>query len=86
MNMISKAMLFSLAIGFGATVTASPNGGLVDRINEARTYPSKTVETETRVEQEHQKMMEWMQKMHSQDGEMTQGHCIEMLKEHVSRG
>ena len=57
-NIIIKATLFTLAIGFGGTAVASPNGGLVDRINDTRSYPNKTVETGTQNGQEQQRMME----------------------------
>ncbi|QCF26508.1 hypothetical protein [Hydrocarboniclastica marina] len=88
MNTISKITLFSLAIGFGGSVAASPNGGLVDRINDARSYPNKTVETGAQGKQEHRKMMEMMQKLHSKDGsdgEMAQEHCVKLMQEHMGR-
>lgn len=88
MNIISKITLFSLAIGFGGSAAASPNGGLVDRINDARFYPNKTVETGAQGGQEHQKMMEMMKKLHSKDGSegvMAQEHCVKLMQEHMDR-
>ncbi|QCF26512.1 hypothetical protein [Hydrocarboniclastica marina] len=88
MNIIIKATLFTLAIGFGGTAVASPNGGLVDRINDTRSYPNKTVETGTQNGQEQQRMMEKMQELHSKDGsdgEIAQKHCMKLKQEHKDR-
>ena len=88
MNIIIKVTLFTLAIGFGGAAVASPNGGLVDRIDDARSYPNKTVEAGTQNGQDHQRMMEIMQELHSKngsDGEIAREHCMKLMQERIDR-
>jgi len=47
-NIMKKIIIAAVAATLFSTM-ATANSGLADRINEARTYPNKTVETKTEI-------------------------------------
>jgi hypothetical protein len=44
MTNLYKPILFVISVSLSSLAFAGPNGGLADRINEARSYPNKLIE------------------------------------------
>ena len=66
--MIMKVSIIAVAVAIAFSSAASANSGQADRINEARSYPNKTIETQDvrktclHLTENHEEMHE---KMHS---------------------